>query len=240
MTAIKRSRPEEKPVTSRPISRSAGERAPDLTGMKVAHRAMLADTRRFTEIVHRIGAGEACGARRRRAIADYLGLLCDSIHHHHTVEDDVVWPILESSAGAAIDVRELQDDHAELEGLLGDLRNRVDAFARAREGDRRVSAELAEALARTHELLAEHIAEEEKAVFPIVARYVSASDWDRVEKAARSGGKMGFEAPRMLRHAEPSELAKMKKEAGPIIRALLALLMRGHDKREAIIAGPAR
>ncbi len=61
-------------MTSRPISRSAGERAPDLTGMKVAHRAMLADTRRFTEIVHRIGAGEACGARRRRAIADYLGL----------------------------------------------------------------------------------------------------------------------------------------------------------------------
>ncbi|WP_312029201.1 hemerythrin domain-containing protein [Gordonia paraffinivorans] len=121
-------------MTSRPISRSAGERAPDLTGMKVAHRAMLADTRRFTEIVHRIGAGEACGARRRRTIADYLGLLCDSIHHHHTVEDDVVWPILESSAGAAIDVRELQDDHAELEGLLGDLRNRVDAFARAREG----------------------------------------------------------------------------------------------------------
>ncbi|WP_312028858.1 hemerythrin domain-containing protein [Gordonia paraffinivorans] len=49
--------------------------------------------------MHRIGAGEACGARRRRAIADYLGLLCDSIHHHHTVEDDVVWPILESSAG---------------------------------------------------------------------------------------------------------------------------------------------
>ncbi|WP_247604584.1 hypothetical protein [Gordonia paraffinivorans] len=95
-------------------------------------------------------------------------------------------------------------------------------------------------MARTHELLAEHIAEEERAVFPIVARYVSASDWDRVEKAARTGGKMRFEAPRMLRHAEPSELAKMKKEAGPIIGALLALLVRGHDKREAIIAGPAR
>ncbi|MHC3002994.1 hemerythrin domain-containing protein [Gordonia sp. GN26] len=228
-------------MTSRSSSQSTANATPDLTGMKIAHRAMLDDTRRFAEILGRIGAGEPCDDRRRRAIGDYLTQLCASIHHHHTIEDDIVWPILTASAGAAVDVRELQDDHTELEALLAVLGTHVGGFAHARSGDdTRAAGDLAETLRQTHELLAEHIADEEKVVFPIVDRYVSVTDWDRVEKAARTGGKMSFEAPRMFRHADERELAKMRKEAGPIIRAVLGLLIRSYDRREAIIAGPAR
>ncbi len=227
-------------MTSRSSSQSTTTSTPDLTGMKIAHRAMLDDTRRFAEILGRIGAGEPCDNRRRRAIGDYLTQLCASIHHHHTIEDEIVWPILTASAGAAVDVRELQDDHTELEALLAVLGTHVGGFARARSGDTRAAGELAETLRQTHELLAEHIADEEKVVFPIVDRYVSVTDWDRVGKAARTGGKMSFEAPRMFRHADACELTKMRKEAGPIIRAVLGLLIRSYDKREAIIVGQAR
>ncbi|GAB99566.1 hypothetical protein GONAM_10_00370 [Gordonia namibiensis NBRC 108229] len=227
-------------MTSRSSSQSTATSTPDLTGMKIAHRAMLDDTRRFAEILGRIGAGEPCDDRRRRAIGDYLTQLCASIHHHHTIEDEIVWPILTASAGAAVDVRELQDDHTELKALLAVLGTHVGGFARARSGDTRAAGNLAETLRQTHELLAEHIADEEKVVFPIVDRYVSVTDWDRVEKAARTGGKMSFEAPRMFRHADACELAKMRKEAGPIIRAVLGLLIRSYDKREAIIVGQAR
>jgi hemerythrin-like domain-containing protein len=207
--------------------------------MKIAHRGMLDDTGRFTQIVGRIAGGEPCGQRRRGAIVDYLVQLCASIHHHHTIEDDVVWPILTASAGSAVDVHDLQDDHNQLDQLLATLKTRTAAFARDEPGTG-AAAQLADTLGHAHELLSEHIAEEEKVVFPIVERYVSAADWQRAEKAARAGASMKFEAPRMMRHADDRELAKMKKEAGSVIRAILVLLVRSFDKREAIIGGPVR
>ncbi|TYQ11099.1 UNVERIFIED_ORG: hemerythrin HHE cation binding domain-containing protein [Gordonia westfalica J30] len=126
-------------MTSRSSSQSTTTVTPDLTGMKIAHRAMLDDTRRFAEILGRIGAGEPCDNRRRRAIGDYLTQLCAAIHHHHTIEDEIVWPILTASAGAAVDVRELQDDHTELEALLAVLGTHVGGFVRARSGDTRAA-----------------------------------------------------------------------------------------------------
>lgn len=229
-------------MTSRPSSRtdSAASTTPDLTGMKIAHRGMLDDTRRFAEILGRIGGGEPCDGRRRNAIGDYLDQLCASIHHHHTIEDEVVWPILAASAGAAVDVHDLQDDHNQLDALLAILQARTAAFTSANAGHRSAANELAATLDDVHQLLGEHIADEEKVVFPIVDRYVSVADWDRVEKAARRGASMRFEAPRMMRHADELELAKMKREAGPVIRAVLRLLVRSFDKREAIITGRVR
>ncbi|MGW8812279.1 hemerythrin domain-containing protein [Gordonia terrae] len=230
-------------MTSRPTSRTdiTASSTPDLTGMKIAHRGMLHDTRRFAEILGRIAGGEPCDGRRRDAIAGYLDQLCASIHHHHTIEDEVVWPILTASAGAAVDVHDLEDDHTQLEAFLATLQARIAAFSAAKPDRLGVAAtDLAATLDDVHQLLGEHIADEERVVFPIVDRYVSVADWDRVEKAARAGASMRFEVPRMMRHADERELAKMKSEAGPVIRAMLALLVRSFDKREALIAGPAR
>ncbi|WP_439031059.1 hemerythrin domain-containing protein [Gordonia terrae] len=224
-------------MADRSSTRTTTTPVPDLTGMKIAHRGMLDDTRRFAEIVSRIAVGEPCDRRRREAIVDYLTQLNVSIHHHHTIEDEVVWPILVASAGAAIDVHDLEDDHTQLDALLGTLGARTAAFARAEAADAGAATDLATTLDQVHQLLSEHIADEEKVVFPIVDRYVSVADWDRVEKAARKGASMRFEAPRVLRHADERELAKMKQEAGPVVRALLSLLARSFDKREAVIAG---
>ncbi|WP_054814692.1 hemerythrin domain-containing protein [Nocardia arizonensis] len=210
---------------------------PDVTGMKIAHRGMIADTARFAEITAGIAAGSPCPPARAAAIARYLDLLCDSIHHHHTIEDDVVWPVLIASAGSAISVGELEDDHIHLDSLLTALRERSAAFA-ASEGDRRASAAaLAETLTAAHALLSEHIAEEENVVFPIVDRYVSVADWTRVENAAKKGGKLSFEVPRAVRYATEAELAKLRAEVGPVLRVLIGLMVRSFDKREAVIAG---
>ncbi|MFI7670996.1 hemerythrin domain-containing protein [Nocardia sp. NPDC049526] len=209
---------------------------PDVTGMKIAHRGMLADTRRFAQITGQVAAGSPSPPPRAAAIAEYLNLLCDSIHHHHTIEDDVLWPILIASAGHAVDVHELEDDHTQLDQLLTTLRAHATAFAVA--GDKRVAAaELAETLDTAHTLLSEHIADEEKVVFPLVDQYVSVEDWARIEKAAKQGGNLKFELPRVLQHATEPELVRLKQEAGLVIRLMVKVLVRGFDKREAIIAG---
>lgn len=210
---------------------------PDVTGMRIAHRGMLADTRRFAQITARIADGAPCAPARAAAVAQYLTLLCDSVHHHHTIEDEVVWPVLVAAAGPAVAVDELEDDHVQLDAVLGTLRQRAKAFGAA-TGDRRATAAaLTETLDAAHALLSEHIAEEERVVFPIVDRYVSVRDWDRVEKAAKKGSVMSFEVPRFVKYATEEELVKLRAEAGPLIRILLSLLVRSFDKREAVIAG---
>ncbi|WP_040706268.1 hemerythrin domain-containing protein [Nocardia takedensis] len=210
---------------------------PDVTMMRIAHRAMIHDAARFAALTAQVAAGAPCPPARAAAIAEYLNLLCDSIHHHHTVEDEHMWPILLAAAGLAIVVDELEDDHVQLDALLHTLRERANALGAPHADPASVAAALTETLDALAALLREHIAEEERVVFPVVDRYVRVTDWARVEKAAKKGGKLSFEAPRIARHADDVERARLLAEAGPVIRALLGLMTRRFDKREARIAG---
>ncbi|WP_433714862.1 hypothetical protein ACQP2U_12910 [Nocardia sp. CA-084685] len=48
---------------------------------------------------------------------------------------------------------------------------------------------------------------------------------------------MKFEVPRVLQDATEPELVRLKQEAALVIRLMSRVLVRGFDKREAIIAG---
>ena len=88
-------------------------------GLLLAHRAMLRDLDRLAELTATLAGGAARLHRKRAAaIAAYLSDFCDSIHHHHSAEDEVLWPVLERSAGAHVDLTELTDDHAVLDPKL--------------------------------------------------------------------------------------------------------------------------
>ena len=100
---------------------------------------MLADTARLTSLTADITAGRAaCPPTRAAAVTEYLLLLCDSIHDHHDIEDTVLWPLLRDTADGTIDLRELEDDHAQLDPLLDRLRATARAFARS--AHRRISS----------------------------------------------------------------------------------------------------
>lgn len=206
---------------------------PDLLGMRLAHRAMLADTQRLCELTRDIAAGRAdCTPARAAAITDYLLLLCDSIHHHHTIEDEVLWPLLRGTG--AVDVRELEDDHAQLDPILDAVRTETREFARSATGS---AAVLTGCLSRLHALLAEHIADEEKTVFPVITGHLDAKQWSTVEAAARKGAKMSFELPRMFAMCTPEEWERATAEGGLVLTLMLRWFGRSHRRREALIAG---
>ncbi|WP_089155960.1 hemerythrin domain-containing protein [Micromonospora sp. NBS 11-29] len=218
---------------------------PNLIGFRINHRTMRSDTRRLAELLSRMADGEITYDRRRAtALRTYLRLLCDGIHHHHRMEDEVLWPVLERSAGAEIDLRELSDDHAALDPVLDEVRGGADdlaaAFAPGAEGSgraRAVAGRLAAGLARLRDLLDEHIEEEERLIFPVIRRYVSVADWNTVEQAVRKGGALRFELPRIERYARPEELAELRAVAGPVLRLMLAALRPGFRRREATVFG---
>lgn len=217
--------------------RRASDPQPDLTGITLAHRAMVTDTRRIAELLTAIGDGRLpCSSTRARAISRYIDLLCESIHHHHTAEDAVAWPVIEASAGIHVDLAELTEDHAALDPRLDQLRARAASF-RLSGGDATTAAAMAKELSDLHTLLAEHIVEEEREVFPVIASHVSVADWETVEQAARKSGRTSFDGPRTIAVMTDAERERMGAKIGPLVRILIAVLSIRHRRFDRAVFG---
>ncbi|MFG2044095.1 hemerythrin domain-containing protein [Dactylosporangium sp. NPDC048998] len=210
---------------------------PNLLGITINHRSMRGDARRFADVTRAMAEGRTQGTPgRARAIRRYLSELCDGIHHHHQAEDDVLWPVLRETAGAEVDLAELTDDHRELDPLLDRVRAEAAALAAA-PGDPEAAGRLSDSLATLRDLLDEHIDDEERTVFPVIRRYVTHKQWQRVEDAVRKGSKAGFELPRIERYATADELGELVRMAGPVLRLTLAAVRPGFRRRERLIFG---
>ena len=216
--------------------RRQGDPVPDVLGMRLAHRIMLRDARRLTDLAEGLAAGTVRpDARRTRAIAAYVRDWGHSVHHHHSVEDEILWPVLVESAGPHVDLSELSDDHAALDPMLDRLRAAVDGYD-ARPGEDTATA-LALALADLRDTLTEHIGEEEAAVFPVIERYVSVRDWDEVEKRIRKRAKVSFELPRVIGAITPEEWPAVADRAGLALRVVIAFLGPPFRRRERAVFG---
>ncbi|MEQ4723096.1 hemerythrin domain-containing protein [Nonomuraea sp. B19D2] len=207
--------------------RKSGEREPDLTSMYVIHRAMLADLRRLTDLLG--GAGPLLGARLWATRA-YAAAILTEVHDHHANEDELLWPIIERTAGHAVDLSPYNDDHQALGPILDRCRA---ALGRDRH-------ELEWALGVLLHMLDEHIAEEESQLFPIISRFVPYEAYAWVEKqvAKRAGlAQLTFTAPWLLRYATADEGARLLAGAGAPLRLLYALTKSRYARRERMVFG---
>lgn len=198
---------------------------------------MVSDVGRIAELTAAFAEGRStCVPLRARAVARYVALLCESIHHHHTVEDEVLWPVIEAAAGEYIDLTELTDDHAALDPRLDRLRALAAAF-RLSGGDGKTAAPLAAGLADLHTLLREHITDEEREVFPVITRHVSVADWAAVEKAAQRSGRLSFDGPRMVAVMADAESGTFLGQAPWLLRLVLPVLAIRHRRLERAVFG---
>ena len=164
--------------------RRDGEPEVDLAGYQAVHRALLTDLAELTAAVDRVrSAGGSPSGAGASSFATYVRELCTVTRDHLDWEDRAVWPLLASSAGPAVDLSDLTDDHAVLAPLLARARSTSAALADSPGDGARLTA-LAGGLAELHDLLAEHVADEEAMVLPAVRRYVSVGDYRRAERAS--------------------------------------------------------
>lgn len=215
---------------------------PNLLGLRVLHRTMRTDLHRLTALVERLAdLRAAIGTKRAKALDAWIRGLCAEIHHHHLAEDEIAWPVIERHAGAAADLTGLSEDHAALGPLLADVREASTALVRGPSAELPAQAgALAGRLARLRDTLDEHIADEEREIFPIIERYVPAAEWDAVTRGVqrRAGGPgAAFQVPRILDVATPEEFAALRAEAGPLLPIMAAALRPGHRRRERLVFG---
>lgn len=151
---------------------STGLSPTDLAGFLLAHAAMRAEYGRLAAACRRVR-----DAAHAQLIEDQIALTLDLLHHHHTVEDELVWPLLgERVPEARPALAALEAEHERIDPLI----------ERAR--DTRIPLpERAVTLQELHEALKAHLDAEERDAVPLLQRHLSRSDWDRVEERAGGG-----------------------------------------------------
>src|SRR3954453_17437124 len=220
------------PVTPR----RPGEPEADLTGFTMIHRALRSGTRDLADAATAIGQGAPCPAARRTAYVAFATEVLHEIPPHHSREDDVLWPVIAASAGAAVDLEPLSDDHTELHAVLTRAEEAVRAFA----ADPRAAAPLGAVLPEMADLLDEHIVEEEAEVFPVIREHVSAEDFAACEKRFQKGSSpkhLLFVLPWVIGQCTPEERAAALADAPAPLKVLLRLDEGRWQRRRAVVIG---
>jgi Hemerythrin HHE cation binding domain len=213
-------------------ARTAGEPEPDLTGLVLVHRAIGADLRRLTASIDELATSGAVPAPTRwRAIRRYTEALLAEIRGHHHTEDEVIWPVLAAAALQAVDLRPLTDDHEAIEPTL-------DRVSQALGSPGELRGPVGELL----DILDEHIADEQKQVFPVMRRYLHAETYQWCQRQALRTAplaRLRFTLPWLARHAHADELICLLAVTDWRSRSLLAVNRPGYARLERLAFGSA-
>jgi hemerythrin-like domain-containing protein len=153
----------------------------DLTVMHALHDAFRRDLALLTRAA--AGMGEDPDAEERIRLC--WTILADQLHHHHTVEDTELWPLVRSSWGRSPDalavLDAMEDEHELVDPALAAVADAV-----------RDQRSPAEALDRLNTVVSQHLDHEEADAMPLIQAVVSPRDWDSFgAKQARSLGLKG-------------------------------------------------
>jgi hemerythrin-like domain-containing protein len=208
--------------------------------MATIHSAFRRELRLAPGLLRSVADGDRM---RAGIVAIHLDLLDRFLHHHHTIEDDLLWPKLLERVPAEIApvVELMESQHETVAGLLArtvELRAAWRADADVFRG-----AELANVYARLHEALVEHLDAEEQHVMPLVEACVTAKEWARIGKAAQRGTPLK-DGPRMLGmlayDGDPDVMRRMLGAVpGPMRGIALGMGRRAYAKHAVRVYGTA-
>ncbi|MGJ6966074.1 hemerythrin domain-containing protein [Streptosporangium sp. G11] len=209
------------------IRRRPGDPAPDLVVFLAFHASLRRD---FARLAAALDGCPPHDARRRALIDEHTAFMLRALHHHHTGEDEDIWPLLRAlvpEAGPVLD--RLEADHQEMDTVI----DRLSAPGRP-------AADQAGDLRRLHELLDAHLALEESEVVPLIAEHVGPAWWDEAgRKVTKGHGRdLPMVAAWTLDAADPGAREHILATAPLIMRVLYRLSWRrAYERRVDQIFG---
>ncbi len=200
----------------------------DQSGYLLMHAAIRVELARLAEFAEGLAAGRRRpGPRQLAALRDHVAEVIDMIHHHHVGEDEFLWPMLREATGPSAELDALSGDHGELDPLMDLIRSALDGLVAGEPA----AARLADAAVRLRDLMAEHLAEEEAVVVPIVAERITPARHAAMERAMRKALpiRMAFVVPWVM--AADAGLAERALRAGGLPLRLILAATRGRHAR---------
>lgn len=194
----------------------------DMTLMYVMHHAFRRDLNRFVGAVERTPLSDRSAWQ---ALADRWDRFSAVLHHHHSIEDDTLWPPLLAAVDAVGDgqgrvtLKAMEAEHDLIDPLLESCAQGLAALATRADEDARAALEVRVVAAR--ECLDRHLAHKETGALPLAQQHLTRAEWDALGDAARRSG-----GPRLLLFLVPwavdglgrTALERAFADAGPVFR----------------------
>ena len=207
----------------------------DTREMLVVHSLFRRELRLAGGLVRRVPAGDV---RRAAVVAAHLDLVEQVLHHHHTSEDELLWPLLLHRVAEEIApvVRLMEAQHAQVDALLGRIAAARPAWAQDPAPAR--GEGLADVYDQLYAGLAEHLEAEETRVLPLVARCISEQEWAALGEAGRTGiprRHLALVFGMLMQDGDPEVVAMMLAPAPLPVRALVPRLGRRAYRKHALV-----
>jgi hemerythrin-like domain-containing protein len=188
----------------------------DTRDMIVVHRVFRREFRLAPTLIRGVRPGDTA---RARVVADHLRDIYQGLHHHHTAEDELLWPLLLARVDLDADkVLLMEAQHQRVDTLLSralDLLPTWESTASTPARD-----ELADVYDALWPVLLEHLVAEETEVLPLVGEHITQEEWNRLgERFERETpkSKLMLFLGALLEEATPAEadmmLAKLPSPA---------------------------
>lgn len=216
------------------MSQAATTTTYDTSTMGVVHSLFRREFRLAGDLIRGVAVGDT---ERAAVVADHLEMVNRHLHHHHTSEDELVWPKLLERVPAEIAplVHTMESQHAVVDGLQEQIAGLLPRWrGSAGEGDRQRLADLHD---RLHDALVEHLDLEEAEMLPVVARTLTWDEWHELSVRGRAStpkdeqllviGMFAYDG-------DPRAFTAMMADAPPPVRWAVPRLGRRAYRRHAM------
>ena len=195
--------------------------AADTRIMAIVHNSLKRDLRRVRTA---LTGDPAPAGRQRRALGEHVEWLMDFLHHHHTAEDEGLWPLVRERNPAIGDLLDsLEADHQRIAPTIGPLVVAAQEYARTTGGEPRRA--LLTALDNLSEVLLPHLDREVDEAMPLVSASITHAEWQEWDQAMnikpKSPLKLGIEGHWLLDDIDAEGRDVVVHQVPPIPRFVL-------------------
>jgi len=210
----------------------------DMANMYRAHFAFRRDLDTFEAAVRKTPV-EA--ADSWRALAARWAIFAEILHHHHTIEDVMIWPVLlrrteaDGDTAATALLHAMEAEHEHIDPSLAGCAEGFTAMVEHPCEDHRNALDVHVTSAR--QLLADHLRHEETEAIPLIMRAMTVEEWAASEEYAAKGlspRKLSDLVPWMVEGMSPELLERERAAAPRVMRLLLVLFRRRWARREQV------
>lgn len=211
---------------------------PNTQDMYVVHRVFRRETALMPRLVRAVRPGDTA---RAAVVAAHFRDYALGLHHHHTAEDELVWPLLLARVDLEAElVLRMEEQHSRVAAGLAEIETLLTQWAAT--ASPATGEALATALERHRETLVEHLTDEEDLLLPLIERHLTVAEWERL------GENFGAETPKdkllfflgaLLEEATPEEAADLMRKVPAPARLIWWLVgRRTYAKRTRRLRGP--
>jgi hemerythrin-like domain-containing protein len=207
--------------------------------MAMIHQLFRRESQNFLTFVARTGDHDVARATQlAAAIEEYI----TGLHHHHQVEDELIWPKLHARAQVHSDlVVRMEGQHHTLDESIEAIQAGLTDWATTPDPEKR--ARLTAALTQHRQVLVEHLDDEETLVMPLVEEHLSDDEWEAVGKRGMDGvppAKLLLALGAILEDATPQQKAAFLGKVPALGRLLwLTIGQRQYRRQMAELRNPA-